>query len=243
MASLLNSSFCLQPSAVQHLTSNHLDPVARVTICTIQRLYAMLRGEELLEDLDEKSGFEIAAADQRPRDVQYCPTIPIETFDFVIADTAQRGSALHNRNAISQSPLQRDKCHRSIYNLWRQVLEYFDAFLIGLTATPGKQAIGFFNQNLLSDWSSSDKTSSEGGARRVSSCSANQYPHERAVANGVNGGYDLFRIKTEVTERAASSRKASSSTAVTKERKNCAPRTRGRSHLHRKRVRPGSLNA
>ena len=29
-----------------------------------------------------------------------------------------------------------DECHRSIYNLWRQVLEYFDAFLIGLTATP-----------------------------------------------------------------------------------------------------------
>jgi len=29
---------------VQHLTSNHLDPVARVTICTIQRLYAILRG-------------------------------------------------------------------------------------------------------------------------------------------------------------------------------------------------------
>src|SRR5258705_13859869 len=47
---------------VQHLTSNQLDSVARVTICTIQRLYSMLRGEELDEDLDEKSGFEIAQA-------------------------------------------------------------------------------------------------------------------------------------------------------------------------------------
>src|SRR5690242_19996160 len=47
---------------VQHLTSNNLDPVARVTICTIQRLYAMLRGEELDEDLDEKSGYEVATA-------------------------------------------------------------------------------------------------------------------------------------------------------------------------------------
>ncbi|CAN5797471.1 hypothetical protein BH20VER1_BH20VER1_00610 [soil metagenome] len=44
MIPLLNFSFVLLPSpAVQHLTSNHLDPVARVTICTIQRLYAMLR--------------------------------------------------------------------------------------------------------------------------------------------------------------------------------------------------------
>jgi type I restriction enzyme R subunit len=58
---------------VQHLTSNNLDPVARVTICTIQRLYAMLRGEELDEDLEEKSGYEVAAADDRPKDVAYIP--------------------------------------------------------------------------------------------------------------------------------------------------------------------------
>jgi type I restriction enzyme R subunit len=63
-------------------------------------------------------------------------------------------------------------------NLWRQVLEYFDAFLIGLTATPGKQAIGFFNKNLVSE-----------------------YPHERAVADGVNVGYDVYRIRTQVTEQ------------------------------------------
>jgi type I restriction enzyme, R subunit len=140
---------------VQRLTSNHLDSVARVTISTIQRLYSMLSGEELAEDLDERSGFEIASADDRQREVNYNPAIPIETFDFIIAD----------------------ECHRSIYNLWRQVLEYFDAFLIGLTATPGKQAIGFFNKNLVSE-----------------------YPHERAVADGVNVGYDVYRIRTEVTE-------------------------------------------
>ncbi len=90
----------------------------------------MLSGEELTEDLDERSGFEIAAADDRQREVRYNPAVPIETFDFIIAD----------------------ECHRSIYNLWRQVLEYFDAFLIGLTATPGKQAIGFFNKNLVSEY-------------------------------------------------------------------------------------------
>lgn len=141
---------------VQHLTSNALDPVCRVTICTIQRLYSMLRGEELPEDADEMSTYEIGAADGRPKEVAYNPAIPIETFDFVVTD----------------------ECHRSIYNLWRQVLEYFDAFLIGLTATPSKQTIGFFNQNLVTE-----------------------YNHERAVADGVNVGYEVYRIKTQVTEQ------------------------------------------
>ncbi|MGI8603125.1 MAG: DEAD/DEAH box helicase family protein, partial [Verrucomicrobiales bacterium] len=141
---------------VQHLTSNKLDSVCRVTICTIQRLYSMLRGEELDEDLDEKSGYEIATADDRPKEVAYNAAIPIEFFDFIVTD----------------------ECHRSIYNLWRQVLEYFDAFLIGLTATPSKQTIGFFNQNLVTE-----------------------YNHERAVADGVNVGYEVYRIKTQVTEQ------------------------------------------
>ncbi len=146
---------------VQHLTSNNLDSVARVTICTIQRLYSILRGEELDEDLEEKSGYEIASALEAgaaatPKEVAYTDRVPIETFDFIVTD----------------------ECHRSIYGLWRQVLEYFDAFLIGLTATPSKQTIGFFNQNLVME-----------------------YNHERAVADGVNVGYEVYRIKTQVTEQ------------------------------------------
>ena len=140
---------------VQHLKSNTIDPVARVTICTIQRLYSILRGEELDPELDEVSGFEIANADGRPKDVAYNARVPIETFDFIVTD----------------------ECHRSIYGLWRQVLEYFDAFLVGLTATPAKQTIAFFGQNLVME-----------------------YNHERAVADGVNVGYDVYRIKTQVTE-------------------------------------------
>jgi type I restriction enzyme R subunit len=116
----------------------------------------MLRGEELPEDAEEMSTYEISAADGRPKEVAYNPAIPIEMFDFVVTD----------------------ECHRSIYNLWRQVLEYFDAFLIGLTATPSKQTIGFFNQNLVTE-----------------------YNHERAVADGVNVGYEVYRIKTQVTEQ------------------------------------------
>ncbi len=64
----------------------------------------------------------------------------------------------------------------SIYNIWRQVLDYFDAFLIGLTATPTAQTIGFFNGNLVQD-----------------------YTHEQAVADGVNVGYDVYRIETKIT--------------------------------------------
>ena len=141
---------------VQHLTSNKLDDVCRVTICTIQRLYSMLRGEELPEDADELSTYEIGTADDRPKDVAYSSAIPIETFDFIVTD----------------------ECHRSIYGLWRQVLEYFDAHLIGLTATPSKQTVGFFGQNLVME-----------------------YGHERAVADGVNVGYEVYRIKTRVTEQ------------------------------------------
>ncbi|MDO8539757.1 MAG: DEAD/DEAH box helicase family protein [Opitutaceae bacterium] len=127
---------------VQHLTSNTLDTVARVTICTIQRLYSILRGEaEFDEDLDEKSAAELSAADARPKDVAYNAAVPPEAFDFIVTD----------------------ECHRSIYGLWRQVLEYFDAHLVGLTATPGKQTVGFFNQNLVME-----------------------YTHERAVADRVS---------------------------------------------------------
>ena len=141
---------------VQHLTSNTIDPVGRVTITTIQRLYSMLKGEADFDvQTEEQSLFEIAPAGEGPMDVAYNPEIPIETFDFIITD----------------------ECHRSIYNLWRQVLEYFDAFLIGLTATPSKQTLGFFNQNLVTE-----------------------YLHERAVADGVNVGYDVYRIETRITK-------------------------------------------
>lgn len=90
--------------------------------------------------------------------VEYNPNIPVEAFDFIVAD----------------------ECHRSIYNLWRQVLDYFDAFLVGLTATPTKQTIGFFSNNLVME-----------------------YGHEQAVADGVNVGFDVYRIRTKITEEGA----------------------------------------
>src|SRR6266478_4687808 len=140
---------------VQHLQSAQLDRVSRVCISTIQRFYPMLRGEEIDAEIDERSGYELRESLwKQPPPVVYNPNVPIETFDFIITD----------------------ECHRSIYNLWRQVLEYFDAYLIGLTATPSKQTIGFFNKNLVME-----------------------YGHEHAVADSVNVPYDVYKIDTEIT--------------------------------------------
>jgi type I restriction enzyme, R subunit len=140
---------------VQHLTSNQIQPVNRVCIMTIQRLYSMLRSEAELDPADEEESiFERRPMEREPLPVTYNPDIPIETFDVIFTD----------------------ECHRSIYNLWRQTLEYFDAYLIGLTATPGKQTFGFFNQNLIME-----------------------YGHEQAVADGVNVGSDTYTIKTAIT--------------------------------------------
>jgi type I restriction enzyme R subunit len=145
---------------VQMLGPAGIDDVCSVTVSTIQRLYAQLSNNDQFDDeADEHSGYEAGGAlgtgTAGPLPVTYNPKIPIESFDFVIVD----------------------ECHRSIYNLWRQVLDYFDAFLIGLTATPSKATLGFFNQNLVTE-----------------------YPHVQAVADGVNVGYDIYRIKTKVSE-------------------------------------------
>jgi type I restriction enzyme R subunit len=141
---------------VQHLQSNQLDLTARVTICTIQRLFSMLKGRELAPEDDEQSVDGLGNLFKQPEPIAYNPAFPIETFDIIVTDEA----------------------HRSIYNLWRQVLEYFDAYLIGLTATPSKQTFGFFNQNLVME-----------------------YGHQQAVADGVNVNYDVYRIRTQVSEQ------------------------------------------
>ena len=145
---------------VQLLTSNKVDPVASVVVTTIQRLYSMLKGEaELDPALEEGSQFGPSGALPRePVPVAFNPNLPVEYFDFVIVD----------------------ECHRSIYTLWRQVVEYWDAFLIGLTATPNNQTFGFFKRNLVIE-----------------------YNHEQAVADGVNVPFDVYQIRTRITERGA----------------------------------------
>ena len=143
---------------VQHLTSNALDRVSKVCITTVQRLYSMLRGEADFDPAleDRPLGKVMDVLGDQVREVTYSDYLPIEYFDFIFID----------------------ECHRSIYNVWRQVLEYFDAYLIGLTATPSKQTLGFFNGKLVME-----------------------YPRERAVADGVNVDGWVYRIRTQISEQ------------------------------------------
>lgn len=137
-----------------HLQNNNIDKDAKVVITTIQRLYSMLKGEEEYDSAKEEfSSFEMPAC--KDKELIYNPKFPIDFFDFIIVD----------------------ECHRSIYGEWRQILEYFDAFIIGLTATPSKYTLGFFGQNIVSE-----------------------YPLEKSVIDGVNVDCEIFRIKTKVSE-------------------------------------------
>ncbi|HRB81344.1 MAG TPA: type I restriction-modification enzyme R subunit C-terminal domain-containing protein [Nitrospira sp.] len=143
---------------VQRLTSSTIDPHAQVCISTIQRMYSILSGEPIDELAEDISLNEVQQTAKQTKVVRYNPAVPVETFDVIIID----------------------ECHRSIYNVWKQVLDYFDAYLIGLTATPDNRTFGFFNENIVA-----------------------QYTYEQSVADGVNVGYDVYEIETEVTQKGA----------------------------------------
>ena len=140
---------------VQRLTSPSIAGDVQVVISTIQRLYATLKGQDLAEGAEEEHPEERKWRPRKQQPVAYNAALPPEYFDAVIID----------------------ECHRSIYNLWRQVVEYFDAFLIGLTATPDNRTYGFFQKNVVSE-----------------------YTHEEAVADKVNVGNEIYLIETQVTQ-------------------------------------------
>lgn len=139
---------------VHRLKSSYIPEGVQVCISTIQRMYSILKGEELDDSTEETSFNEYVTADSKaPKEVVYNPKYPPEFFDCIIVD----------------------ECHRSIYNVWSQVLEYFDSFIIGLTATPDKRTFAFFHENVVSE-----------------------YSREQAIIDGVNVGEDIFLIETDV---------------------------------------------
>ncbi|WP_103974111.1 type I restriction-modification enzyme R subunit C-terminal domain-containing protein, partial [Methylovulum psychrotolerans] len=140
---------------VQRLQSSYIAKDSQVCISTIQRLYSLLKGEALESVLEDINPAEQLTKPKTPLPVVYNPKIPLEFFDFIFID----------------------ECHRSIYNTWRQVLDYFDSFLIGLTATPDSRTYGFFKKNVVSE-----------------------YPHETAVADGVNVGNEIYLIETAISQ-------------------------------------------
>ncbi len=140
---------------VQRLNSSSISDSSNVCISTIQRMYSILKGDtSFTEDLEDEPLDEKVMGDV-PKEVIYNKNYPPEFFDFIIID----------------------ECHRSIYNVWQQVLDYFDSFLIGLTATPDKRTFAFFNQNVVSE-----------------------YSREKAIIDGVNVGEDVFLIETDKTK-------------------------------------------
>jgi len=142
---------------VHRLKSKYFPDDNQVYISTIQRLYAVLKGQDLDESAEEENPNERWQPKEVPP-IEYNQKLPLEYFDFIVID----------------------ECHRSIYNLWMQVLDYFDAFQVGLTATPDNRTFAYFQQNIVSE-----------------------YSHEMAVADGVNVGYDVYLIETKVGRQGA----------------------------------------
>lgn len=144
---------------VRRLKSSYIPNDIQICISTIQRMYSILKGEELDEGAEEVPFAEYVTAESKaPKEVVYNEKYPPEFFDCIIVD----------------------ECHRSIYNVWSQVLTYFDAFIIGLTATPDKRTFAFFDENVVSE-----------------------YPREQAIVDGVNVGEDVFLIETDITRNGA----------------------------------------
>lgn len=143
---------------VIRLSSAFVPQDCQVYISTVQRLYSILKGTELDESAEEENPYEQKNFAKEPMPVIYNEKIPIEFFDFIVID----------------------ECHRSIYNLWKQVLDYFDAFQVGLTATPDNRTFGYFNQNVVSD-----------------------YGYEKAVIDGVLVPYNVYTIETQITQQGA----------------------------------------
>lgn len=144
---------------VRRLKSSYIPNDVQICISTIQRMYSILKEEELDEAAEETSFSEYVTAESKaPKEVVYNEKYPPEFFDCIIVD----------------------ECHRSIYNVWSQVLSYFDAFIVGLTATPDNRTFAFFDENIVSE-----------------------YPREEAIVDGVNVGEDIFVIETKVGKSGA----------------------------------------
>lgn len=144
---------------VRRLKTSYIPSGIQICISTIQRMYSILKGEDLDESTEEMPFDEFVTAESKvPKEVVYNEKYPPEFFDCIIVD----------------------ECHRSIYNVWSQVLNYFDAFIIGLTATPDNRTFAFFNENIVSE-----------------------YPREQAIIDNVNVGEDIFLIETQVSKTGA----------------------------------------
>ena len=110
-----------------------------VVISTIQKLFAVLTGQAIVDD-DEDKEDEMSFNRDNEKNVKAVELgddlkLPSDYFQFIIVD----------------------ECHRSIYGKWKAVLDYFkDAKVLGLTATPTPEAYSFFNNNVIEKYTYDD---------------------------------------------------------------------------------------
>ena len=133
---------------------------ADIVISTIQKLFAVLTGRNLTEENedveDESVVFDEEISNDEIIELGNNLKLSKDYFDFIIID----------------------ECHRSIYGKWRAVLDYFfDAKILGLTATPTPESYAFFNENIIQN-----------------------YTYDDSIIDGVNVPSRVYRIVTSVTK-------------------------------------------
>ena len=111
-----------------------------IVISTIQKLFAVLTGQTITDDDEDKEdekffSFKDNDSNQTVVSLGNDLKLPPDYFQFIIID----------------------ECHRSIYGKWQSVLNYFKgATILGLTATPTPEAYAFFNDNIIEKYTYDD---------------------------------------------------------------------------------------
>lgn len=119
-----------------------------VYVATIQRMAINLLGKDAVMGSEGNDTDDESDADKLD--------IPIHAFDVIIADECHRGYTSKETN------------------VWRSVLDYFDAVKIGLTATPAMHTVSFFGEPVY------------------------RYTVNEAILEGFLVGYDAVKIKSGV---------------------------------------------
>lgn len=106
-----------------------------IVISTIQKLFAVLTGQTILEENEDAEDENTKIEDEK--DIKNIVELgddlklPPDYFQLIIVD----------------------ECHRSIYGKWKKVLDYFSsAMVLGLTATPTPEAYAYFNNNIIEQY-------------------------------------------------------------------------------------------
>lgn len=140
-----------------------------IVISTIQKLFAVLTGQAI-QEVNEDVEDELAKKD----------------------DEWENGESVEIGDNLKLAPeyfqlIIVDECHRSIYNKWKKVLDYFaGAIVLGLTATPTPKARAYFNYNIIE-----------------------KYTYDDSIVDWVNVPPRIYRIITDVTSHGGTIEKGS----------------------------------